>query len=348
MCYFIIYNKLNWEVVNINRKIVNISESFSLNKFYRSEGAPGAGEARLYVGPRNDNDVQVMFSASAQTVTYKSKTYQKCTYKGVISKKNLLDYMWKCSNEFRSPIQDYNENPGKMSKRYNEIMLYVSNLREEEVEFDLFDHQGTKDSARFYINSTHEIWKIMRSALLPKISQIELYLTALGPNGRIRFNFELNSRFARINKSRAMSLVEMIKEDEGLKDTEKERLIASRVGQGKFRNDLIKIFGMCAFTGIRDVYLLRASHIKPWSASDNFERLDPGNGLLLSPTYDVLFDQGLISFDEKSCLLISPYLSREAKLALGLQSGQHICFGPLEDERQNYMTFHRKHIFKKE
>ena len=50
--------------------------------------------------------------------------------------------------------------------------------------------------------------------------------------------------------------------------------------------------GRCAVTGLDLPLLLRASHIKPWRDSDNRERLDPYNGLLLSPSYDAAFDWG--------------------------------------------------------
>ena len=44
--------------------------------------------------------------------------------------------------------------------------------------------------------------------------------------------------------------------------------------------------------------MLIASHIVPWSVSDNANRLKPENGLLLSATNDKLFDCGLITFKD--------------------------------------------------
>ncbi|NYT27659.1 MAG: HNH endonuclease [Candidatus Thiodubiliella endoseptemdiera] len=43
--------------------------------------------------------------------------------------------------------------------------------------------------------------------------------------------------------------------------------------------------------------LLTAGHIKPWSHSSNEEKLNPKNGILLSPLFDKLFDMrvGLIT-----------------------------------------------------
>jgi putative restriction endonuclease len=83
-------------------------------------------------------------------------------------------------------------------------------------------------------------------------------------------------------------------------ETTRNALVAARLGQGKFREDLDKIWSVrCALSSLTRRELLRASHIKPWSASNNFERLDPYNGLLLSVGYDVAFDNLLITFDLK-------------------------------------------------
>ncbi|MBV7433886.1 HNH endonuclease [Cardiobacteriaceae bacterium TAE3-ERU3] len=55
-------------------------------------------------------------------------------------------------------------------------------------------------------------------------------------------------------------------------ETERESLIKARKGQGKFRDELKKYWSnACAVTGCQAVDLLRASHIKPWCASDNTE-----------------------------------------------------------------------------
>lgn len=82
-------------------------------------------------------------------------------------------------------------------------------------------------------------------------------------------------------------------------ETEREAIVQSRVGQGKFREDLIRYWGKCAVTGCELIKILKASHIKPWRYSSNIERLDKFNGLLLIPNLDSTFDNGLISFDNR-------------------------------------------------
>ncbi|WP_316739892.1 HNH endonuclease [Pedobacter aquatilis] len=90
-------------------------------------------------------------------------------------------------------------------------------------------------------------------------------------------------------------IIEILKSS--LPPTEKQSLILTRIGQGKYREGLIKLWGRCSISKFPDVSLLVASHIKPWSKCLPKERIDPYNGFLLLPNYDKVFDKGLITFD---------------------------------------------------
>jgi hypothetical protein len=80
-----------------------------------------------------------------------------------------------------------------------------------------------------------------------------------------------------------------------LPETQRLALVNSRIGQGPFRDNLLTYWSSkCVVTGLSEPKLLTASHIKPWRDSNNKERLDLHNGLLLSPSYDALFDKGFI------------------------------------------------------
>lgn len=100
-----------------------------------------------------------------------------------------------------------------------------------------------------------------------------------------------------------------------IEKTTKETLIDARVGQGKFRQDVLNQWRRrCAVTGCSVEEAVRASHIKPWRDSSNMERLDPNNGLPLVATLDALFDACLISFGPSGKILISDRIpSREVK-----------------------------------
>ena len=99
--------------------------------------------------------------------------------------------------------------------------------------------------------------------------------------------------------------------------TERKGLVTSRVGQGFYRQELIKKFdNKCAVTGINLEEILIASHIIPWRHSNDEERLDVENGILLSPLYDALFDKNLISFQDNGDIIISKQIQDTELISL--------------------------------
>mgnify|MGYP000991000094 CR=1 FL=1 len=88
--------------------------------------------------------------------------------------------------------------------------------------------------------------------------------------------------------------------------TERRGLVTSRVGQGFYRQQLLRKFiSKCAVTGNDVEEILIASHIVPWRLSSDEERLDPDNGILLSPLYDALFDKHMITFSDDGIMEVS-------------------------------------------
>src|SRR5690606_21491702 len=87
-----------------------------------------------------------------------------------------------------------------------------------------------------------------------------------------------------------LSLINQILDTPNLTQTEKQQIISARIGQGIFRRNLIADCGYCPITLVDDTNLLIASHIKPWRKSNNEDRINHKNGILLTPTYDKLFD----------------------------------------------------------
>lgn len=137
--------------------------------------------------------------------------------------------------------------------------------------------------------------------------------------------------------------IETIKNDNSLSATERKQLIAARKGQGKFRKSLIEMYGRCLVTGINFKVMLRASHIKPWRVSSNNERLDPYNGLLLSANIDILFDKGLLSFENNGALLVSETLRNKKILEhIGVDKSLRVNILP---ESYPYLEWHRKRYF---
>lgn len=126
--------------------------------------------------------------------------------------------------------------------------------------------------------------------------------------------------------------------------TEQEQIVVSRLGQGNFRRNVIRLWGSCSVTGLQNVSLLRASHIKPWKNSNNNERLTPYNGLLLIPDYDFLFDRGYISFKDNGSVLVSQRLSPFARKVFDVQD--ELQLRKVFPENKDYLEFHRSDVFK--
>lgn len=126
--------------------------------------------------------------------------------------------------------------------------------------------------------------------------------------------------------------------------TEKKGITTVRIGQGGLREKVLKKQHKCRLCGINDERLLIASHIKPWRASKNDEKLDLNNILLLCAQHDKLFDNGLITFSDDGNIMISHSLTNNNKKLLYLTSLEKINFNEKEKE---YMKWHREHVFQK-
>lgn len=134
--------------------------------------------------------------------------------------------------------------------------------------------------------------------------------------------------------------VDEIMASPGLSPTEKTVLVNTRLGQGLFRENLIQQWQGCAVTGYPMPAMLVASHIKPWRAANNLERLDPNNGLLLLANLDKAFDKGFISFAQSGDIMLSPLL--EQPDVLGIHSNMRL---KLREAHQPYLAYHHQHIF---
>lgn len=129
------------------------------------------------------------------------------------------------------------------------------------------------------------------------------------------------------------------------KTTEAERLVIQRIGQDIFRAALLAYWkGRCPLTGITDEGLLRASHIRPWSACEtDADRLDVHNGLLLSALWDAAFDKGLVTFADDGTPMLSGRLTREARAQL-IPSTPSLP--ALTEGHRARLAWHRLHLYR--
>ena len=136
-----------------------------------------------------------------------------------------------------------------------------------------------------------------------------------------------------------------IEQSPTIPETEKQQLVLSRRGQGKFRDNVSRIETHCRITGVNRPEHLIASHCKPWRDSDNAERLDGENGLLLTPSIDHLFDRGFISFESNGELLVSPVAHEVSLRKMGVPVGQRVNVGGFAEGQRRYLEFHRESVF---
>lgn len=123
--------------------------------------------------------------------------------------------------------------------------------------------------------------------------------------------------------------------------TERRGLVTSRVGQGWYRREILNRWNnMCSVTNCELSKVLISSHIVPWSQSNEDERLDVGNGILLSPNLDSLFDRYLISFKDSGEIIISKNIEEKDLELLGINHDMKLR--KVFDDMKPYLSRHRQ------
>jgi hypothetical protein len=145
------------------------------------------------------------------------------------------------------------------------------------------------------------------------------------------------------------SALSLVSEPTSLRDrdaptiTERQGLVTSRVGQGAYRKSILFRWKYrCAVTNYSKREILIASHIVPWKDSTNEERLDVDNGILLSPTYDALFDQHLIGFENNGKIVLSEMLLKTNFKLIGITGRETIK--RLSTGNISYLERHRDNL----
>jgi putative restriction endonuclease len=137
---------------------------------------------------------------------------------------------------------------------------------------------------------------------------------------------------------------------ENLIGESKIREVKVRVNQNVFRQIVLANYSSkCAISGIDIPELLVASHIIPWSKSEE-ERLNPENGICLSTMYDKAFDKGLIGIDFNYSVIISNKLKQNIDKPYYLHYFSHlekkqISLPPKYYPKKEFIEFHLDTIF---
>jgi putative restriction endonuclease len=157
---------------------------------------------------------------------------------------------------------------------------------------------------------------------------------------------------------------ESIGEAFGFREVETTKIVEQKVrlGQHRFARQVLTDYGhRCGFCGfspssLKGHRLLVASHIKPWRASNNRERLDPRNGIAACPTHDSAFDTGLLTVNGG----LRVHQSQHLTASVATDQHVHLFFGEgvvgprlhlpqdTPGPRARYLAYHHDHVFRDE
>jgi len=141
--------------------------------------------------------------------------------------------------------------------------------------------------------------------------------------------------------------MDRVRADETVTETVRKAIVMARRGQGLFKRRVMELETACRITGVSKIDHLRASHCKPWRDSNNEERLDGENGLLLTPNADHLFDRGFIGFEDNGDVLISPVAHRDSLRRMGLKLDRVVNVGSFSSGQRRFLEFHRDSVLLK-
>ncbi|HIC32234.1 MAG TPA: HNH endonuclease [Flavobacteriaceae bacterium] len=323
---------MNIQLMNEPFKVLDTKEKITIADSFvvrQNKIGGGNGEAKLYIGQENQ-ETRDFFGIYGFGI--------KC----FLLKKDLLKYLEETKQEYLNPEQPY-LNREILPNLWNERLKKVSELPER-IEFEVTE-QTQIDGPRIYIKSNDKAYKLIRELSLPNITYISA-VKLLDNSGKVFYYFRLFADYFG-DVLHPYTIEKEQQEIDELENTEEKKVLSrARIGQGKYREELLKLCPFCPITLVSDDRMLIASHIKPWAKSNDFEKTDPLNGFMLSPTFDFMFDRGFLSFTDDKKSILSPFLSKMTYSKLGISDGKIFSHLPV-DGRKEYLEYHRTELLKR-
>ena len=168
-------------------------------------------------------------------------------------------------------------------------------------------------------------WKLANFARLdPSLKKREILGASHGGKGDLevwdefsqdweRLSFESERLLAKITGKTIEQIANIDENELPRQGKEREGLVRIRVNQNFFRTTVLAAYNFrCCITEISVPELLNASHIIPWSESDE-HRVNPCNGLCLNAIHDRAFDRGLLTILPDYTIKISSVLKKLSK-----------------------------------
>ena len=153
-----------------------------------------------------------------------------------------------------------------------------------------------------------------------------------------------------------------LEETFGLGELLTEKLVERkiRLAQHRFAQYVLHNCGRaCVFCGFAPHTLpersglLRASHIKPWAASNQHERVDVHNGLAACPLHDAAFDQGYLTVDSayqiRKASMLQESIEHDYRVDLFFEDALsvHLILPPnAKMPGLGYLEYHRDYCFR--
>lgn len=320
----------NYKIINAFKTMMTVPDCFVAGS---NKLGSGHGEAKFYITSKEE--------------MYDFYGKEKFKVKCFMLKNDLKLYMDAIKEEYMHPSQEYkkkNELPKLWKERMNKI-----NKLEDVIFFNIADQYQIK-GPRGYLNSNDAAYHLIREIALPLVSYIYAEQLEYGNQKlyywRLFVDFEAileKQNGAHVFNYGNVEKAKAVKKEESSKSKE---IRYAREGQGKYREELLKQCHFCPITNVADERLLIASHIKPWAASNDKEKVDPFNGYMLSPLYDKLFDRGYITFTYNRHMILAESISPYTWKLLGIKNDVFIQELRMDDKRKDYLDFHHKNVFK--
>lgn len=317
----------NFNVVDSQERIT-IADSFVVRQ---NKIGSGSGEAKLYVGQKNQTTYDFFGSSGFSA---------KC----FLLKKDLLKYLSETEAEYLHPEQNYLQKEN-LPKLYSERLAKITSLPDK-IEFEISEQtQLSPSDTRVYVKSSDAAYQLIRELSLANITYISI-VKLIGINNNIEYYYRLFADYFG-DTDHPYTKIEEIKNIQLINDDERKLVTTrARVGQGKYRKELLKQCPFCPITTISDDRILIASHIKPYKKSNSVEKIDPYNGFIFTPTFDILFDKGFMSFTDDKKIMLSPFLSKMTYSKIGISENKTIELLPICAKRKQYLNYHRTEVLK--
>jgi putative restriction endonuclease len=262
--------------------------------------------------------------------------------------------------------------PAEVHQLAKSLKRPVGSLTNKMLNLEGFRANGTKIETELFLRLSHDsdlyaalYQLIIQTARLEGFSSTDVpdFLKWLGitPESELIGQEEIGARELDLALVDSTADIRAMEETYGFDELATSRIVTqrARLRQHLFANAVLTQYQHhCAFCGfssgaLRGHRLLIASHIKPWAASNNRERLDPRNGIAACPIHDSAFDTGLLTICQDLAI------RRASVLEDLLQSDPAVerMFGPAtlferlrvpdggEGPRPTFLSYHARKVF---